>query len=267
MFFLKKAQSGQALVRQGLGGTKVSMSKMVAYPLLHQVEVIDLSIKTLTLTLTEANALLCRDYIKVDLKATMLVKINTDHQDIATVTSVFDVQQLNNKEYLEHYFLPQLEAAVRTVTSYFEYTQLYDEREKFVDNILNVIGNEFSGFQVEDIAVDYLEQTSQDFYNEDDFLEQIGKGKVNKLTLENHLITLQDKVALAQEVARVEQEANIVRYQLELETKKVELEQRLKITHLTAEQEIIQDQISGKSPALDNDIDEKIHFSIPVFQM
>ncbi|OJJ16162.1 hypothetical protein BKI52_35945 [marine bacterium AO1-C] len=258
MFFLKKAQSGKALVRQGAGGMKVSMDKMTVYPVLHQLEVVDLSLKSLTVELTEANAVLCKDYIKADIKAAVFIKVSNDPLDITTIAHVFDVHQLDNKEYLADYFLPQVAFAIRTVVSHFEYRQLYDEREQFVDHIIQTIGRDLSGFRLEDIAIDYLEQTSLDFYNEDDFLEQVGKGKVNRLTLENQLITAHDKLKLAEEVARVEQEANTVRYRLELETKKVELERRLEITRLAAEQEVTQDRASGKLSSLDTDIDQKI---------
>jgi len=256
MFFLKKAQLDQALVRQGVGGTKVSLSNLPVYPILHQVQVIDLSLKTLTLSLREVNAVLCKDYIKADFKVTVFLKVNPNEQDIATVAQVFDIHQLNDKEYLGHYFLPQVESAIRTVTSAFEYIQLYEEREKFVNHVLEVIGRDLSGFKLDDIAIDYLEQTSQDFYNEGDFLEQMGKGKVDKLTLENRLMTTKLKAAEVEEVTKIEQEANRVRHQLELATKKTELEHRLEIARLTAEQEIIQDLASGKSPA--SDIDQKI---------
>jgi len=258
MFFLKKAQPEQALVRQGAGGTKVSLNQLQVYPIVHQYAVIDLSLKTLTLSLKGADAVLCKDYIKADFKIAIFLKVSPDHQDIATVAQVFDVKQLNDKEYLGHYFLPQVESAIRTVTSAFEYVQLYEEREVFTRHVLEEIGDDLSGFRLENIAIDYLEQTSQDFYNEDDFLEQAGKGKINRLRLENHLMTAKLKVTEVEETARIEQEANRVKFELEHATKKIELEHRLEIAHLTAEQELIQDMTLGKSSKSNTDLDQKI---------
>lgn len=256
MIFSKKAQAGQALLRKGMGPTQVSLDKMVAYPILHQVEIIDLSMKTLDLMLGKANAVLCQDYIKADIRMTVFIKVISNSENIQRVAQAFDLQQLNDKAYLEHYFLPQIESAIRIVASYFDFAQIFDERYKFLDNVLQVIGDDFSGFSLENMAIDYLEQTSLEFYNEDDFLEQIGKGKVNRHILEQDLRKTRFGLEGVQEVAKQEQEANIKRYQIELEIKKAEVKRRLEIAQLTAEQEMMQDQLPGKPTA--SEVDQKI---------
>ena len=43
--FYRKVEQGQALVRNGMGGTKVSFSGMIVLPILHQPEYMDISVK------------------------------------------------------------------------------------------------------------------------------------------------------------------------------------------------------------------------------
>ncbi|MEM6297685.1 MAG: flotillin family protein, partial [Bacteroidota bacterium] len=44
--FYKKASQGQALVRTGTGGVKVSFNGMMVFPVFHRLEVMDISLKS-----------------------------------------------------------------------------------------------------------------------------------------------------------------------------------------------------------------------------
>ncbi len=44
--FYHKAQQGQALVRNGIGGTKVSFSGIIVIPILHKIQYMDIFVKT-----------------------------------------------------------------------------------------------------------------------------------------------------------------------------------------------------------------------------
>lgn len=237
MFFLKKAQSGQVLVRQGLGGTQVSLDKINVYPVLHRIDTIDLSLKTLTLNLTEANAMLCKDYIKVDVQTLFYIKVKSDPDEIRHVASTFDTQQLNNLEYLGQYFLPKFEEALRINGQRFDFADLFKHREEFRNHTLEIIGIELGGFSLEDMVIERLEQTSLDFYNPEDYLEERGKGKVKSLVLENQLQKARSDDENDALIIKTEIEVLEVTQRYELEVAKAKVQHRLEIAKLEAEKE------------------------------
>ena len=214
MFFLKKAQPEQALVRQGVGGTKVSLDKIAVYSAFHRLDVIDLSLKTLTLNLTEANAVLSKDYIKVDLEVLFYIKVSPEPDDIQRVVKTFDTQKLNKLQYLEQSFLPKFEEALRVSGQRFDFADLFKYQEEFRNDILETIGVELRGFSLEDMVIIHLEQTSLDFYNPEDYLESRGKGKVEQALLEKEhsreLVKIEEALKAQEEQLEIIQKENFI---------------------------------------------------------
>ena len=63
----KKASQGQALVRTGLGGTKVSFNGIMNVPVLHKMEVMDIALKTILIERHGKDGLVCRDNMRADI--------------------------------------------------------------------------------------------------------------------------------------------------------------------------------------------------------
>ncbi|HVK57659.1 MAG TPA: flotillin family protein, partial [Candidatus Kapabacteria bacterium] len=62
--FYRKVEQGQALVRNGMGGTKVSFSGMIVLPILHQPEYMDISVKRVEIDRNGKNGLICMDNLR-----------------------------------------------------------------------------------------------------------------------------------------------------------------------------------------------------------
>ncbi len=61
----KKIPQGQALIRTGSGGTKVVFDKgMMVVPVLHMVEQMDLSVKTIEIARLKKDGLICKDNMR-----------------------------------------------------------------------------------------------------------------------------------------------------------------------------------------------------------
>ena len=69
----RKAQRGQALIRTGVGGTKVSFNGMGVIPVLHRLETIDISLKRVEIDRTAKNGLICKDNMRADIKVAFFV--------------------------------------------------------------------------------------------------------------------------------------------------------------------------------------------------
>ena len=69
----RMAVLGEALVRTGMGGTKVSFSGMFVVPVLHKLEIMDITLKTIMISRTANEGLVCKDNMRADIKVTFFV--------------------------------------------------------------------------------------------------------------------------------------------------------------------------------------------------
>jgi len=67
-----KVAQGSALVKNGMGGTKVSFSGMVVIPILHKVELMDISVKRIEIARSGEDGLICKDNIRADMLCSSL---------------------------------------------------------------------------------------------------------------------------------------------------------------------------------------------------
>ena len=65
---LRKVPQGTALIKTGQGGTEVSFDKMMVVPVLHIVEMMDISVKRIEIDRSGVDGLICKDNIRADIK-------------------------------------------------------------------------------------------------------------------------------------------------------------------------------------------------------
>jgi len=179
----KKVPQGQALIRTGNGGTKVTFdSGMFVIPVLHMVEQMDLSVKTIEIARLKKDGLICKDNMRADIKVVFFVRVNKEVKDIKTVAQTIGCARASDKETLFNLFEAKFSEALKTVGKRFEFVELYDSREKFKREIIDIIGTDLNGYILDDCAIDYLEQTPLEFLSENNILDVEGIKKITELT-------------------------------------------------------------------------------------
>lgn len=152
--------SGMALVRTGSGGIMVAFDKGIfVIPILHNLEKMDITIKSLTIERKGDFALLCKDNVRVEAKITFFVKVNKDVYDVEKVAFSVGCEKASKKETLESLFNPKFTEALKTIAHYYTYEELYNNKEKFRDEILTFIGRDLNGYVLEDCSIEYLEKS------------------------------------------------------------------------------------------------------------
>lgn len=246
----RKAKQGEALVKTGFGGTKVSFSGMLIIPVFHKLEVMDITLKTIVLSRTGQDGLVCKDNMRADIKVTFFVRVNQTHEDVKQVAQAIGCERASHQASLESLFDAKFSEALKTVGKRFDFVELYNTRDDFKREILNIIGTDLNGYVLDDCAIDYLEQTPLLAMNQDNILDAEGIKKIIELTstqkiLSNHIqrekektITKQDVEAretvlelekqLAETEAKQQREVESVRAREKAETEKVREEERMK---------------------------------------
>jgi uncharacterized membrane protein YqiK len=258
----KKVAQGQALIRNGVGGTKVSFSGKFVIPILHRVEYMDISVKRIEIDRRTQQGLICKDNLRADIVVAFFVRVNNTVDDVIKVAQSLGCERASNRQALVELFDAKFSEALKTVGKQFDFVELYTDRLRFREQILEVIGTDLSGYVLEDAAIDYLEQTDKKLLNADNILDAEGIKKITVLTAEqfelandrerekDKTITQQNVEAeeailelnkqLAEAEAKQQREIASIQAREEAETKKVQETEREKAekARISAEEEI-----------------------------
>ncbi len=246
----RKVAQGQALVRNGMGGTKVSFTGIPVIPVIHRSEIMDISVKRIEISRQSKDGLICKDNIRADIKVVYFVRVNNEAQDVKRVAAAIGCERASSQAEIQDLFDAKFSEALKTVGKRFEFAELYEERDTFREEILKIIGTDLNGFVLDDCAIDHLEQTSLEMLNPDNILDSEGIKKITDLTAnqaklanqidrdKERVIRQQDVEAeeailelnrqLAESQAKQEREIQTVQAREEAEAKKVHEEERLK---------------------------------------
>jgi len=258
----RKVAQGQALIRNGFGGTQVSFSGKVVLPVLHRVEYMDISVKRIEIDRGGASGLICRDNLRADIKVVFFVRVNNTAEDVRKVAQALGCMRASDERALYELFDAKFSEALKTIGKQFDFAELYVERVKFKEEILQIIGTDLNGYILEDAAIDYLEQTDKKLLSPDNILDAEGIKKITVLTAaqfelanarereKDMTITKQNVEAqeailelnrqLAEADAKQKREVASVQAREEAETKRVQAEQREKSekARISADEEV-----------------------------
>jgi uncharacterized membrane protein YqiK len=258
----RKVKKGTALIRTGFGGTKIEFNGVMVWPVFHRAETMDISLKRIEIDRTGQNGLICQDNMRADIKVAFFVRVNNVEDDVLRVAQSVGCERASSEDEIRILFDAKFSEGLKTVGKRFDFIALYEDRDKFRDEILKVIGTDLNGFILDDAAIDYLEQTPLDSLDPNNILDAEGIKKITDLTakqaiLANSIQREKQKVIKQQDVeareailelerqlaeteAKQRREVETVQAREQAETAKVAEEQRQKSeqARIAAEEEI-----------------------------
>lgn len=207
--FYVKAEQGKALIITGGAKPRVSFSGQLVIPIFRRLEVMEISVKRIEIHRVGTDGLVCRDNMRADIKVAFFIRINHTEQSVMDVAQSIGTQRASNQVALEELFDAKFSEALKTVGKNFDFVDLYQSRQRFKEEILQVIGTDLSGYVLEDCAIDYLEQTDLNHLNSDNILDAEGIKKITELTsrqkvLSNQIDRNRDKTIRQQDVEAAE---------------------------------------------------------------
>jgi flotillin len=234
----KKVPQGRALIRTGFGGIKVAFdSGMFVIPVLHKVEEMDISLKTIEVNRVGVEGLICQDNMRADIKVVFFVRVNKEPDDIVEVAQTIGTARASDQITLNNLFDAKFSEALKTVGKQFDFVELYTVRNQFKVKILETIGTDLNGYILDDCAIDFLEQTPISSLKQENILDAEGIKKIEELTSiqiekTNFIRREREKTIKKQDV-----EAREAILQLELQQTEKEERQKRAIAILKTEQE------------------------------
>lgn len=225
-----KAKQGQALVVTGARGIRVAFSGAIVIPVFEKIETMDITLKTIVISRTSGDGLVCKDNMRADIKVTFFIRVNQTVDDVKQVAQSIGCQRASHKESLVTLFDAKFSEALKTVGKRFDFVELYNSRDDFKREILNIIGTDLNGYVLDDCAIDYLEQTPLTEMDESNILDAEGIKKIISLT--------SDQKIQANKIEK-EKEKTITKQNVEARETVLELEKQLAETEAKQNREIL----------------------------
>ena len=214
--FYVKVDQGTALIVNTLKAVpEVTFTGQLVIPIIHKKEFMDISLNTIEIDRRGSDGLICQDNIRADIKVAFYVRVNKTKEDVLRVAQSIGCERASDRATLEELFVAKFSEALKTVGKQLNFVDLYQERERFRDEIIKVIGKDLNGYVLEDAAIDYLEQTPMTELDENNILDAEGIRKITELTAMQHVETND---------LRREEETKIKRRDVEARERILELE-------------------------------------------
>ena len=246
----RKVEQGKALIISKVRDVHVTFTGAIVLPVLHKAEIMDISLKTLTLDRRGREGLTCKDNIRADIKVYFYVRVNETAEDVRKVAKSIGTERASDQDTLQELFNSKFSEALKTVGKQFDFEELFTHREQFRQAIISLIGTDLNGYSLEDVAIDELEQTPLHQHDANNILDAQGISKITERTSIEHKRTNEFENDRKKEIdrqntetaetlaelekrreeaaAKAKREIEIIRAREEAETARVQAEERLK---------------------------------------
>ncbi|MBG2757330.1 hypothetical protein I4557_10220 [Proteus mirabilis] len=258
-FYIKVPQGTALIVNDMTSQPKVHFTGALVYPVIYKKEFMRISLLTLEVDRRGKDGLICQDNLRADITVAFYLRVNETTEDVLKVAKAIGVDRASDHQAVSTLFSAKFSEALKTVGKQFELSKLFEDRQNFRDRIVDVIGKDLNGYALEDVAIDYLEQTPKSALDPNNIFDSEGIRKITEITAIHNIKTNQKErdqelaiqkknvetreASLALErqqadaEARQQREIDNIRARESSETLRVQEEERLK-----AEQARIQTQ-------------------------
>lgn len=234
---IRKVQPGRAGLRVGLGGLKVSFDWIFRIPLVQAYHVMDISVKKLEIHRKGKDGLVCRDNIRADITVAFYIRVDATEESVRKVAQMLTPERVSDLDQLRELFEAKFSEALKTAGKQMEFHELFTERIKFRDEIQVTIGKDLDGFLLQDVAIDYLEQTPLDQHDPSNVLDAEGIKKITQITQKERVIANEHTQRAQVQVEKENADADIAKREQRRRNEEDTAKQNRAVTEIKANEE------------------------------
>ncbi|HEY4331640.1 MAG TPA: hypothetical protein VGM78_03685 [Ilumatobacteraceae bacterium] len=178
----RKVRQGQAMIISRSRSIDVTFTGGVVFPVVHRAEFMDIGVKVVEIEKMGNEGLICRDNIRADIRVCFYVRVNPTADDVRKVAQLVGCDFATNPEKLVELFAAKFAEALKTAGKQMDFVELYEKREAFRSGVIGVIGADLNGYVLDDVAIEYLEQTPVEQLDPNNVLDSEGIRKITEVT-------------------------------------------------------------------------------------
>lgn len=234
---VRKIQPGRAGLKTGFGGVQVSFDWMVRVPLIQAYHIVDISVKKLEISRKGKDGLVCKDNIRADIIVAFYIRVESTVESVRKVAQMLTPERVSDLAQLRELFEAKFSEALKTAGKQMEFHELFTERIKFRDQIQNTIGKDLDGFILQDVAIDYIEQTPLDQHDPSNVLDAEGIKKITEITQRERVIANEFTQRAQVQVEKENADADIAKREQKRRNEEDTAKQSRAITEVKANEE------------------------------
>lgn len=223
--FYVKVEQGKALIVNDMSSKpKVHFTGAFVYPIIYKKELMNISLITLEIDCRGKDGLICADNMRADITVAFYLRVNETAEDVLKVAKSVGSGRASDKAAVNDLFNAKFSEALKTVGKQTEFVKLFENRQGFRDNIIEVIGNDLNGYILEDVAIDYIEQTPKAALDSTNIFDSEGIRKITEITAQKNIRT--NELERDEELAITKKNVETREAMLELERQQADAEAR-----------------------------------------
>ena len=225
--FYRKVDQGTALIVNDMSAQpKVHFTGALIIPVLYKAEEMQISLITLQVDRRGKEGLICKDNIRADISVAFYLRVNETPADVLRVAKAVGAARASDQNSVEQLFNAKFSEALKTVGKRFDFNDLFEQRQQFRDAIVDVIGKDLNGYVLEDVAIDYLEQTKKSDLDPHNIMDAEGIRKITELTAQQNVKT--NELEQDERLAITRKNTETREHMLEMERQQAEAEAKQK---------------------------------------
>lgn len=223
--FYVKVEQGTALIVNDMSATpKVHFTGALVYPIIYKKELMRISLITLEVDRRGSDGLICADNMRADINVAFYLRVNETAEDVLKVAKSIGANRASDQKAVDQLFSAKFSEALKTVGKQVDFVELFENRQEFREKIITVIGDDLNGYVLEDVAIDYLEQTPKASLDPTNILDAEGIKKITELTATQNIRT--NELERDEQLAIKQKDVTTVEAMLELERQQADAEAR-----------------------------------------
>lgn len=223
-FYIKVDQGTALIINKFKGEPQVKFTGGIVYPVINKKEYMKITLITLDVTRKGSDGLICKDNMRADITVAFYLRVNETPKDVLKVAKSIGAERASDKNSVDQLFNAKFSEALKTVGKSFQFVELFENRIKFRDEIIKEIGSDLNGYVLEDVAIDYLEQTPKASLDPSNILDAEGIRKITELTATQNVQT--NELERDEQLAITKKNVSTKEAMLELERQQADAEAR-----------------------------------------
>ncbi len=201
----RRAEKDRAYVRTGLGGQKVVLDGgAVVLPIFQAIAPVNLRTLRLDVARSQADALITKDRMRVDIGVEFYVRVKPDAPSIALAAQTLG-DRTNNTDQLRELVEAKFVDGLRSVAATMSLADLQEKRADFVRAVQTAVASdlELNGLELEAASLTKLDQTDTQFFNPNNAFDAEGLASLTRIVeakkRERNEVVRATEVAIAQQ--------------------------------------------------------------------
>ena len=234
----RQVPQGKALVVAQPGNqVKVAFTGTWVMPFVHRAEEMDISVKAITIDRRGRDGLICQDNIRADISVNFFVKVEDDAAAVKKVARTIGCERASDIGTLDNLFNAKFAEALKTAGRQIDFEDLYTKRQEFRNAIIDIVGKDLDGYVLNDVAIDYLEQTPLSSLDPNNILDAQGITKITDRTTREHVLTNEHRNEEVKKTTAKNVETREATLALERRQAEAEARQKREIASIRAREE------------------------------